>query len=206
MKVRVSVSPATCAQETGHYEVHWFKPPMRRPAPSTPTDLPNLSWTDSSGYHRLAARRGRKKAILAVAHSILVIAYHLIRRQEPYHELGGDFFDDSIPKSQRAGWSSAWSDWAFRSPSSSLNPRAWLSHRYFQGSCSCPLRCTNVRMKIRAHDHLSEGDRIFVCCHESVEQVDPGIPRYHGLSPPVMGEHAGENLLTRDTPLKCAAC
>ncbi len=52
----------------------------------------------SAQYHRLAARRGQKKAILAVAHSILVIAYHLIRRQEPYRELGGDYFDRRRPE------------------------------------------------------------------------------------------------------------
>ncbi len=34
----------------------------------------------SAQYHRLVGRRGQKKANLAVAHSILVIAYHLIRR------------------------------------------------------------------------------------------------------------------------------
>ncbi len=49
-------------------------------------------------YHRLAARRGAKKAILAVAHSILVIAYHLIKRQEPYKELGGNYFDELKPE------------------------------------------------------------------------------------------------------------
>jgi transposase len=49
-------------------------------------------------YHRLAARRGKKKAILAVAHSILVIAYHLILRQEPYRELGADYFDKIRPE------------------------------------------------------------------------------------------------------------
>jgi len=47
----------------------------------------------SAQYHRLAGRRGAKKAIVAVAHSILVIAYHLIDRKEPYKELGGDYFD-----------------------------------------------------------------------------------------------------------------
>ena len=49
-------------------------------------------------YHRLAGRRGKKKAIIAVAHSILVIAYHLIQRQEDYHELGGDYFDKRRPE------------------------------------------------------------------------------------------------------------
>jgi transposase len=49
-------------------------------------------------YQRLAGRRGRKRAIVAVAHSILVIAYHLISRKEPYRELGGDYFDKRRPE------------------------------------------------------------------------------------------------------------
>jgi len=49
-------------------------------------------------YHRLAARRGKKKAIVAVAHSILVIAYHLILRKEDYRELGGEYFDKRRPE------------------------------------------------------------------------------------------------------------
>ena len=49
-------------------------------------------------YRRLAKRRGKKKAIMAVAHSILVIAYHLIQRKEPYRELGGDYFDKPRPE------------------------------------------------------------------------------------------------------------
>jgi transposase len=44
-------------------------------------------------YHRLAARRGKKKAIVAVMHSILVMAFHMIQRKEPYQELGGNYFD-----------------------------------------------------------------------------------------------------------------
>lgn len=52
----------------------------------------------SAQYHRLARRIGRNKAIMAVAHSILVIAYHLIDRQEPYRELGADYFDKRRPE------------------------------------------------------------------------------------------------------------
>ena len=48
----------------------------------------------SAQYHRLAARRGKKRAIVAVAHSILVMAYHILSRQEPYRELGGNYFDE----------------------------------------------------------------------------------------------------------------
>lgn len=46
----------------------------------------------------LTGRRGKKRAIMAVAHSILVIAYHLIQRQEPYRELGGNYFDQLRPE------------------------------------------------------------------------------------------------------------
>lgn len=48
----------------------------------------------SAQYHRIAARRGKKRAILAVAHSILVIIYHLLRDRTPYHDLGGNYFDE----------------------------------------------------------------------------------------------------------------
>jgi transposase len=44
-------------------------------------------------YHRLAARRGRKKAVVAVGHSILTIVYHLLARPEPYQDLGAAYLD-----------------------------------------------------------------------------------------------------------------
>jgi transposase len=52
----------------------------------------------TSQYHRLAGRRGKKRAVLAVAHSILIIAYHMIKRRESYHELGSDYFDKRRPE------------------------------------------------------------------------------------------------------------
>jgi transposase len=45
-------------------------------------------------YHRLAAKRGRKRAIVAVGHSILVSVYHVLARQQPYLELGPTYFDE----------------------------------------------------------------------------------------------------------------
>jgi transposase len=45
-------------------------------------------------YRRLAARRGAKKAAVAVGHSILISAYHLLRDGESYHDLGGHYFDE----------------------------------------------------------------------------------------------------------------
>jgi len=47
----------------------------------------------SAQYHRLAARRGKKKATVAVAHSILIIVYHLLKDGGTYDDLGADFFD-----------------------------------------------------------------------------------------------------------------
>jgi len=44
-------------------------------------------------YRRLAARRGKKRAAVAVAHTILVIAYYLLARQTAYTDLGPDYFD-----------------------------------------------------------------------------------------------------------------
>jgi transposase len=44
-------------------------------------------------YHRLAKRRGKRKAIIAVAHSILVIVYHILKHKVSYHDLGPDYFD-----------------------------------------------------------------------------------------------------------------
>lgn len=44
-------------------------------------------------YHRLARRRGDKKAIVALGHSILVAAWHILRHGVPYRDLGCDYFD-----------------------------------------------------------------------------------------------------------------
>jgi transposase len=52
----------------------------------------------SAQYRRLAARRGKKRAMLAVAHSMLVMAYYMIQRQEPYRDAGADFFDRLQPE------------------------------------------------------------------------------------------------------------
>ena len=48
----------------------------------------------SAQYNRIAARRGSKRAAIAVAHTILVIAYYLLKRGTTYHELGHTYFDE----------------------------------------------------------------------------------------------------------------
>jgi transposase len=45
-------------------------------------------------FRRLAARRGKKKAIVAVGHRILVSAYHLLAHGVTYADLGGTYFDE----------------------------------------------------------------------------------------------------------------
>lgn len=56
----------------------------------------------SSQYARLVTRLGRKKALVAVAHSLLVIIYHVLERDQTYTELGGDYFDRQHVEQQRA--------------------------------------------------------------------------------------------------------
>ena len=48
----------------------------------------------SALYRRLAARRGKRRAILAVAHSIMGSVFHMLSRNEPYRELGATYFDE----------------------------------------------------------------------------------------------------------------
>jgi transposase len=44
-------------------------------------------------YHRIARRRGKQKAVWAVAHSIIVSIYHILRTKQPYHDLGEHYFE-----------------------------------------------------------------------------------------------------------------
>jgi transposase len=49
-------------------------------------------------YRRLAKRRGRKRALVAVGHTLLVIIYHVLKRGTTYAELGADFLDRLEPQ------------------------------------------------------------------------------------------------------------
>ena len=73
----------------------------RRGSPWLKAALTEAAWATrrcKDGYlpaqfRRLAARRGPKRAIVAVGHTILVIAYHLLRHGSAYADLGGTYFD-----------------------------------------------------------------------------------------------------------------
>jgi transposase len=47
----------------------------------------------SAQFKRLAARRGVKRAVMAVAHSLLIIAYTMLKTGKGYHELGGNYLE-----------------------------------------------------------------------------------------------------------------
>jgi transposase len=47
----------------------------------------------SAQFHRLASRRGTKRAAVAVAHGLLTSIYHMQTRQTDYHDLGAAYFD-----------------------------------------------------------------------------------------------------------------
>ncbi len=55
----------------------------------------------SAQYHRLARRIGKKRAVVAVSHSLLVIIYHLLRDDQEYHDLGPHFFEKLDSTRQR---------------------------------------------------------------------------------------------------------
>ncbi len=47
-----------------------------------------------SKYESLAGRRGKKRALIAVGHKILIAAYFILKDKVPYKELGGEFLQD----------------------------------------------------------------------------------------------------------------
>lgn len=45
----------------------------------------------SAHFRRLASKRGKNRAVMAVAHTIVVIGYHLQQHQSDYRDLGSDY-------------------------------------------------------------------------------------------------------------------
>lgn len=74
---------------------------VRQGAPWLKTTLVMAAWPAASArgtylraqFLRLKTRRGPKKAVVAVAASILTAAYYILRDHVPYHDLGADYFD-----------------------------------------------------------------------------------------------------------------
>jgi transposase len=74
---------------------------LPKDAPWLKTTLAQCAWAASrkkasypqAQYHRLRGRRGPKKAVCAVAASILTAAYHMLKDGTAYRDLGPDHFD-----------------------------------------------------------------------------------------------------------------
>jgi hypothetical protein len=56
----------------------------------------------SARYHRLAARRGKKRALIAVGHSILKSVYHILSNNEVYRELGAEYLNTRIEAKRKS--------------------------------------------------------------------------------------------------------
>ena len=90
-------------QEQGQ-RVHRARQPLPGPASSArPPSAPARTDTFlGERYRRIARRRGKKKAIVAVGRSILVIIWHLLADPEArFHDLGADFYDSPHQPSER---------------------------------------------------------------------------------------------------------
>ena len=53
-----------------------------------------------SKYESLVGRRGKKRALIALGHKILVAAYFIIKNKEAYKELGTDYLESKRKKNQ----------------------------------------------------------------------------------------------------------
>lgn len=81
---------------------------MRKGAPWLKTTLIQCAWAAArtknsylqTQYLRLRSRRGPKKAVGAVAASILTAAYHMLKNNAAYHDLGANYFDRQAKNTQ----------------------------------------------------------------------------------------------------------
>lgn len=89
---------------------------MRKGAPWLKTTLVHCAWAGArkndsylqAQFHRLRARRGAKKAIGAVATTILTAAYHMRKTGTLYQDLGADHFDQRAKTSKSTASSVAY--------------------------------------------------------------------------------------------------
>jgi hypothetical protein len=57
-----------------------------------------------SKYYRIAARRGKKRAKVAIAHKILIAAYHILKNKTAYRELGEGYLDQRQKEHLKQYW------------------------------------------------------------------------------------------------------
>jgi hypothetical protein len=49
-------------------------------------------------YRALAPRRGKQRAVIAIARKALVVCYHMLKDNVPFHEMGVDFLNNLEPE------------------------------------------------------------------------------------------------------------
>jgi len=83
---------------------HWPRwselEPLLRPrrARLNPTERRLAGAASISDLRRLARRRGKQKALVAVMHNVLTVVYHVLRDRAPYAELGPDYVAPQDPQ------------------------------------------------------------------------------------------------------------
>ena len=67
---------------------------------------PYKEYVFSERYHRIAARRGKKRALIAVGHSQLISVYLILSTGSRYHELGAQYMQSKIEQKRKVYLSS----------------------------------------------------------------------------------------------------
>ena len=108
---------------------------LRKGAPWLKTTLVQCAWAAvkkknsylQAQFYRIKARRGPKKAIMAVAASILTAIYHMLKDGTMYQDLGCNHFDRRSTDQQKNAWSNVWPTLAtlWRSSRSPPEPCLW---------------------------------------------------------------------------------
>ena len=149
----------------------------------------------SAQYRRLSTRLGKKRAILAVAHAILVMAYDRIQRQEPYREAGGDFFDRLQPEDsarrlvQTAGASGLPCD-----PAESRNrPHALTTIVIFTSVAHAPRRTKRHENSRAIFNGVSNMTKTQCCIHHCGLKLTRSAHR-HAADVPMLALTRGEPL------------
>jgi hypothetical protein len=139
-------------------------------------------------YRRIARRRGKQRAIVAVGRSILVIAWHLLSDPEAhFHDLGAGFYDTRmVPTAPSATTSVSWRPSGTRSswnppPDPAPIPPAWTRLRCAApGAAACP-RIVDFRIRppwpgaaTRDENRAARPSSALLGATEPVDKTDAG--------------------------------
>lgn len=65
-------------------------------------------------YDKLAARKGKKKALIVIGHMILCACYHVLVRKESFKELGFDYLEEKLKEKRIEYYSKKLSEMGFK--------------------------------------------------------------------------------------------